>query len=74
MATNYGVGYIPLIAQIKAMQAKQIAQSPLAQAINPSLPPEEKMDLFGIAKIPKPQLIPLENGELPGMAPLSGRK
>lgn len=72
--SNQGASYIPLIDQIRAMVAKNNA--PGLPAINELgvMAPEEKMDLFGIAKIPKPQMIPLETGQLPGMGPLSGRK
>jgi hypothetical protein len=75
-ATNQGASFIPLIDQIKAMQAKQAAMSPMA-AVMPELgtmSAEKKMDLFNIVKVPAPEMVPGESGQIPGMGALQGRK
>ena len=74
--SNQGASFIPLLDQIRAMQAKQMAQSPLA-GVMPELgtmSPEQKMDLFNIVKVPKPEMVPGESGQIPGTGLLQGRK
>lgn len=72
-ALNQGASYIPLIDQIKMMIAKNNLGTPMPNELG-VMAPEQKMDLFGIAKVPKPEMIPGESGQIAGMGPLMGRK